>query len=275
MSNLDSLTALQWQIDAGADEAVGIEPGLQHWGATAPSLLLPKAPISTPAPVPKLERTAPPLVASATLQRAQVLPHVPTRVHAQNLADLKQEIADFDGCLLKQTATNLVFADGNPDAPIMLVGEAPGEDEDRQGLPFVGVSGQLLNIMLKTIGLDRSQVYISNVIFWRPPGNRTPTEAETASCLPFIERHIAIKNPKALILLGGIAAKAILKTNDGITRMRGKWRDYHPEGRADLTIPTLPFFHPSYLLRQSGAKRQAWNDLQLLNKFLINPKTLN
>lgn len=274
MSDLDSLAALQWHIDVGADEAVGNEPGLQHWGATAPSLLLPPASPPSPVITPQLHRTAPTLVTSAP-QRAHVLPHVPTRVHAQTLPDLKQELADFDGCPLKQTASHLVFADGNPDAAIMLVGEAPGEEEDRQGLPFVGASGQLLNVMLKTIGLDRQQVYISNVIFWRPPGNRTPTDAETAACLPFIERHIAIKNPKALILLGGIAAKAILRTSDGITRLRGKWRDYHPEGRADQPIPTLPLFHPSYLLRQSGAKRQAWNDLQLLNKFLINSKTLN
>ncbi|MEQ1651929.1 MAG: uracil-DNA glycosylase, partial [Hyphomicrobium sp.] len=164
---------------------------------------------------------------------------------------------------------------GNPEASIMLVGEAPGEEEDRQGLPFVGASGRLLNTMLKSVGLDRSSVYISNVIFWRPPGNRNPTEAESAACLPFIERSISIVRPKALILIGGIAAKTILKTPEGITKIRGKWRNYHPEGRADLTIPTLPIYHPAYLLRQPGAKRQAWNDLKLINKLLINDKSLN
>lgn len=267
MSTLHPLAALQWQIEAGADEVVGTEPGLQNWGqatASAAVLRTPRpVPLDTPTPVPTL-----------VPQTTKNLPHTPSRVHAETLADLRQELTDFTGCPLKQTATNLVFADGNPEASIMLVGEAPGEDEDRKGLPFVGVSGLLLNTMLKTIGLNRSNVYISNVIFWRPPGNRSPTESEIAACLPFIERHIRIINPKALILLGGVAAKTILRTNDGITKMRGKWRDYHPEGRTDLVIPALPFYHPAYLLRQAGAKRQAWNDLKLLNKFLSSNNIL-
>ncbi len=163
---------------------------------------------------------------------------------------------------------NLVFADGNPNASIMLVGEAPGEDEDRQGLPFVGVSGKLLDRMLATIGLDRTNVYISNVLFWRPPGNRSPTDAEIAACLPFAERHIALVQPKILVLLGGVAAKTLLRTKDGITRLRGRWVDYTPQlGRTDVSpIRCLPIYHPAYLLRQPGAKRQAWRDLLLLKK---------
>ncbi len=260
-STLSPLAALQWQIDSGADEVIGQESGLQNWKAATTSVATAK--VSRP-PL----QVVPGNVSSPAPQTMRNLPHVPSMVRAQTLADLRQELADFTGCPLKQTATNLVFSDGNPEAQIMFVGEAPGEDEDRKGLPFVGVSGQLLNTMLSTIGLNRGNIYISNVIFWRPPGNRSPTEAEIAACLPFIERHISIIKPKALILLGAVAAKAILKTNDGITKMRGKWRDYRPEGRDDFVVPALPIYHPAYLLRQAGAKRQAWNDLRQLNKFI-------
>jgi DNA polymerase len=149
----------------------------------------------------------------------------------------------------------------------MLIGEAPGADEDRQGKPFVGVSGQLLDHMLASVGLDRDKVYISNVIFWRPPGNRSPTDAEIAACLPFVERHIALVKPKILVLMGGVAAKTILRTKDGITRIRGRWVDYRPAGgTSDDIIPCLPIYHPAYLLRQPAAKRQAWNDILSLTK---------
>lgn len=159
---------------------------------------------------------------------------------------------------------NLVFADGNPLSSIMLIGEAPGEDEDRQGKPFVGVSGQLLDRMLGMIGLDRTNTYISNVIFWRPPGNRSPTDAEIAACLPFVERHVALIKPKILVLLGGVAAKTMLRSKDGITRIRGRWVDYRSADNE--VIPCLPIYHPAYLLRQPAAKRQAWSDLLNLKK---------
>jgi DNA polymerase len=173
----------------------------------------------------------------------------------------------FEGCALRHTAMNLVFADGNPSAPVMFIGEAPGEDEDRQGKPFVGVSGQLLDRMLNAAGLDRkTNAYISNILFWRPPGNRSPTDAEIASCLPFAERHIALVKPQFLVLLGGVAAKSLLRSKEGITRLRGRWVDYMPPLGSELTepIPCLPMYHPAYLLRQPGAKRQAWNDILLL-----------
>jgi DNA polymerase len=174
----------------------------------------------------------------------------------------------FEGCALRHTAMNLVFADGNPEAPVMFIGEAPGEDEDRQGKPFVGVSGKLLDRMLAPIGLDRTNIYISNILFWRPPGNRSPTDSEIAACLPFAERHISLIKPKLLILLGGVAAKSLLRTKEGITRIRGRWTEYHPPLGSGLTepIPCLPIYHPAYLLRQPAAKRQAWNDVLQLQK---------
>jgi DNA polymerase len=164
----------------------------------------------------------------------------------------------FEGCALKDTATNLVFGDGNPKAPVMFIGEAPGADEDRQGLPFVGVSGQLLDRMLAAIGLDRGGAYITNILPWRPPGNRKPTTAEITSCLPFIERHIALVAPRILVLVGGTAASTLLDRSEGITKLRGRWLNYRRPG---LEIATMPMYHPAFLLRQSGLKREAWHDL--------------
>ncbi len=175
-----------------------------------------------------------------------------------SLEELRAALENFDACPLKHTAKNLVFADGNPEAEIMLVGEAPGRDEDIQGLPFVGRSGQLLDRMLAAIGLDRGQVYITNVLPWRPPGNRQPTPVEQAMCAPFIERHIELVAPKHLMLVGGVSAKQMLGTTTGIMKLRGKWGSVTA---GDLTIPALPVFHPAYLLRQPAQKRLAWRDL--------------
>jgi DNA polymerase len=254
------LADLEWQHAAGADEAIGETPGLAGWGAgrivgareSQNSDMPPKAPIPISKPQPPVA-ISPPLASST----------------ATSITALREELLRFEGCALKHTAMNLVFADGNPAAPIMMVGEAPGEDEDRQGLPFVGVSGQLLDRMLNAAGLSRAEnVYISNILFWRPPGNRSPTDAEIAACLPFCERHIALVKPKILVLLGGVAAKSLLRTKEGITRMRGRWQQYVPPPGSELTEPIdcLPIYHPAYLLRQPGAKRQAWNDLLSLVK---------
>jgi DNA polymerase len=187
---------------------------------------------------------------------------------ATTLAELREALARFEGCNLRLTATQLVFADGNPESRVMLVGEAPGRDEDIQGLPFVGRSGQLLDRMLAAIGLDRSSVYIANVIPWRPPGNRTPTPQETAVCRPFIERQIELADPDFLVLLGGAAAKEILDTPDGILKLRGRWRDYATGTR---TIRALATLHPAYLLRQPLQKRLAWRDLMMLKAALDAP----
>jgi len=176
-------------------------------------------------------------------------------------------VAGFEGCALKRTATNTVFADGNPVAPVMIIGEGPGADEDRIGRPFVGRAGQLLDRMLAAIGLDRSGVVITNVVYWRPPGNRTPTAAEIASCLPFVLRHIALVRPKVLVLAGGTAAVALLPQGQGITRLRGRWFDLAVPG-LDRPVPTLPMFHPSFLLRTPERKREAWRDLLSLRARL-------
>ena len=179
---------------------------------------------------------------------------------AQSLDDLRQALERFEGCPLKFTATNLVFADGNPEARIMLVGEAPGADEDRQGLPFVGRAGQLLDRMLAAIELDRNQVYITNILNWRPPGNRQPNAGEIAVSLPFIERHIALKQPDYLILSGGSSAKTLLGKTAGVLKLRGHWFSYQNPEMA-TPVPALVTLHPAYLLRQPAAKRQAWRDL--------------
>jgi DNA polymerase len=177
---------------------------------------------------------------------------------ASTLEELRAAMAGFDGCNLKSTAKNLVFADGNPQASLMLVGEAPGRDEDLEGLPFVGRSGRLLDRMLAAIGYDRNSVYIANVIPWRPPGNRAPTPHETEICRPFIERQIELVNPKVLVNLGGPSAKTLLDTSEGILRLRGNWRVHTT--RSGVAIPAMPTLHPAYLLRTPAHKRLAWRD---------------
>jgi DNA polymerase len=177
---------------------------------------------------------------------------------ASTLDELHQHMAAFDGCNLKFTAKNLVFADGNPNADLMLVGEAPGRDEDLEGLPFVGRSGRLLDRMLAAIGLDRTSAYIANVIPWRPPGNRTPTPHETEICRPFIERQIELVNPKVLVNLGGPSAKTLLNTTEGILRLRGNWRVHTTA--SGTVIPAMPTLHPAYLLRTPAHKKLAWRD---------------
>jgi len=183
-----------------------------------------------------------------------------------SLSELEAALAGFDGCALKETALNLCFADGNPDAEVMLIGEAPGAEEDRQGKPFVGPSGQLLDRMLATIGLDRGSVYITNVIYWRPPGNRSPTQAEIAACQPFLERQIELLRPRLIVFVGGIAARALLGVQEGVTKLRGRRFAYRT--REGHTIPAFVMFHPAYLLRQPGQKRLAWRDLLAIRQQL-------
>ena len=187
---------------------------------------------------------------------------------AQNLVELRAALEAFEGCSLKRTATQLVFADGNPEGRVMLVGEAPGRDEDLQGLPFVGRSGQLLDRMLLAIGLTRKDVYIANVVPWRPPGNRTPTPQETAICRPFIRRQIELADPDFLVVLGGAAAAEILETAEGILRLRGRWRNFDTGTR---TIRALATLHPAYLLRQPLQKRLAWRDFLTLKAAMDEP----
>ena len=183
-----------------------------------------------------------------------------------DLAALAVAVGDFDGCALRETALNLCFADGGPDAEVMLIGEAPGAEEDRLGKPFVGQSGKLLDKMLATIGLPRSAVYITNVIYWRPPGNRSPTQAEIAACQTFLERQIELLKPQIIVFLGGIAARGLLGVKEGVTKLRGRLFVYTTADGA--RIPAMVTFHPAFLLSQPGQKRLAWRDLLALKQKL-------
>ncbi len=187
---------------------------------------------------------------------------------ASSLEELAAGVEKFDGCALKLTANKTVFGDGNPNAKIILVGEAPGADEDRIGKPFVGRSGQLLDKMLAAIGIDRSQVYITNILMWRPPGNRTPTSAEVAVCLPFLKRKIELINPEIIVALGAPAANALLDAEETISKIRGKWLEYSP--LPGKSIPLLPTFHPAYLLRNPAQKSKSWFDMLRLAKKISN-----
>src|SRR5438045_4782396 len=254
-----ALALLRWYVEMGADEAIGVEP--------EDRLALPRAmpaPIrgQSPRPVPA---AAPPALTEPLGEAAQSARRLASG--ADSVEALAALVAGFEGCPLKRTATNTVFIDGNPAAPVMIVGEAPGADEDRIGRPFVGRAGQLLDRMLAAIGLDRSGVQITNVIYWRPPGNRKPTSAEIAACLPFVFRHIALSRPKVLVLAGGTAATALLPVSDGITRLRGRWFELSVPG-LDAPVSTLPMFHPAFLLRTPERKREAWRDLLALKARL-------
>lgn len=189
---------------------------------------------------------------------------------AKNLAELRLAVENFDGCNLKKMATNTVFCDGNPNAKVMVIGEAPGNHEDLQGIPFCGDLGKVLDAMFKAINMTREEnLYITNVIFWRPPGNRRPTDEELAICKPFVERHIQLVNPEVIILVGATAMSAIVGINDPISGVRGKFMDFSPKFLF-RTIKTFAIFHPSYLMRQSTKKKLAWLDMLNLEKFLKN-----
>jgi DNA polymerase len=259
MTRAEQEAALRWQVEMGADEAIGAVAVDRFAAAVAPP-----APPPVAAPAPRSADPAPQPVSrpNASARTASAIAQA-----AHSLEELRTVLATFDGCPLKATATNLVFADGNPKAKVMLVGEAPGADEDRQGKPFVGVSGQLLDRMLACIGLDRRSVYITNILPWRPPGNRSPTAAEIAICLPFVERQIELVDPELLVLLGGTAAKTLLATPDGIVRTRGKWLKYATPG-LPRPVAAIATYHPAYLLRSPAQKRDSWRDLLMIKNKL-------
>ena len=267
------LEALRWQVEAGADEAIGPVPVDRYAEADAPP------PVAAAIPAARRQEQAIQRSPQASPAAGAPMPTTAASLSARGLAgaartvtELAEALAAFDGCPLKLTATNLVFADGNPSARVMVIGEAPGADEDRAGRPFVGVSGQLLDRMLGWIGLDRNKAYITNVLFWRPPGNRQPTPAEISACLPFVERHIELVSPDVLLLVGGASAKTLLARSEGITKLRGRWFQYESAGMS-RPIPALPTYHPAFLLRQPAQKREAWRDLLLLRERLGQAKS--
>ncbi|MCE8000386.1 MAG: uracil-DNA glycosylase [Rhodobiaceae bacterium] len=268
MTPYEAAALLRFYVEAGVSDGLSDEP-IDRYGLNARASQLandapaPTGPRTLPgerptfAPSPPAQATSSPAaIPLDTVEQAGEAKAI--AASCSSLEELKAALESFDACPLKHTAKNLVFADGNPKAEVMLVGEAPGRDEDIQGLPFVGRSGQLLDRMLAAIGLDRDQVYITNVLPWRPPGNRQPTPVEQAMCAPFIEKHIELVAPKHLMLVGGVSAKQMLGTTSGIMKLRGKWGSVTA---GDLTIPALPIFHPAYLLRQPAQKRLAWRDL--------------
>ncbi len=283
----DPAALLAWQVEAGADEAIEAAPIDRYKSSAAPQPAVPaksfapapksapaqlsEAPLASPALKPAPVRAAPKPV-PARPAAAPVPASSPAAASARELAnaatsleELVEALAAFDGCALKKTATNLVFGDGNPTARVMFVGEAPGADEDRAGKPFVGVSGQLLDRMVGWIGLDRTKFYITNIIYWRPPGNRTPTSDEVAACQPFIARHIELVAPALLVTVGGPSTEALLHRGEGISRSHGRWYDYQTPGLA-APIPAMPIFHPAFLLRAAAQKRSAWRDLLKLEQ---------
>jgi len=275
-----ALEALRWYRAMGVDEAVAEQP--LDWARFDPEAAAPPEPRAAPAekPRPAAEKPAPPppatprqpsaAPASARAPQQQnldpsALAARDIAAQAPDLAALEAALAAFDGCSLKKTAKNLCVARGNPDARLMCIGEAPGRDEDLEGKPFVGRAGQLLDKMLAAIGIAQNEAYITNVVYWRPPGNRTPTAQEVQACQPFLERQIELVEPKILVLLGGAAAKQVLATEQGIMKLRGKWKAYEIGGRPIRTIATL---HPAFLLRNPVSKRMAWRDLLMIRAAL-------
>jgi len=261
---------LRWYVAMGADEAIAEGP-LDRLAAAPPTAKA-SAP-SAPSPVPAASESPMPRARSANhmiqdAPNAAVAKARQLAAAAKTLEELEAAVVSFDGCALKRTATTTVFADGNPEAPLMVIGEAPGADEDRLGRPFVGRSGQLLDRMLEAIGYQRDRnAYITNVLFWRPPGNRKPTPDEIATCLPFVWRHVALLAPKAIMLCGGTATGALLGRAEGITKLRGRWFDLEVPD-LDHPVPTLATYHPSFLLRAPARKGEAWRDLLALQSKL-------
>lgn len=258
LSPAEALALLEWQLQAGVSLAVSEAP-LDRFAASRMAPSPPPAPVSIPA-MPAL-----PLTPDAVPEDALAL-----AAAAPDLAALEAAMRAYDGCSLKLRATQLCFADGNPEAEVMIVGEGPGGEEDKLGKPFVGRAGQLLDKMLAAIGLDRTKVYIANTVPWRPPGNREPTPQEMAACAPFLHRQIELVAPKLLITSGAVATRALIGTTKGITRVRGEWFDIMVNG---VAIRAMPMLHPAYLLRQPLSKRQAWQDMLALKAALGPAKT--
>ena len=285
-SREETLSALNWLVEAGADEAVGEAP-VDRFIAPRPNPPLEggskNSSVATnfsgrgPSPAPDPSPKMPP--AFSTLPQgegkrplAQIRPGdtaplatdgfasaLDIAARCQTLAELKAALESFEGSALRKLASTTVFADGNPASRIMFIGEAPGHDEDKAGLPFVGRAGKLLDKMMAAIGLDRSSAYIINVMPWRPPDNRNPDPGEVAMCIPFLRRHIELAGPQILILLGAVSARHVLGLNEGIMKLRGRWLEYRI---GTQMVPVLPTLHPAYLLRQPAHKKLAWRDLQ-------------
>jgi len=257
---------ISFYLDAGVDALLGEEPIDRFADERVP----PGRPVAARLPASSALPAKGQAIAPAVAPPAPAAAVMAARAAAasvQTLDELRALLEAFDGCMLRATATQLVFADGNPAARVMFVGEAPGRDEDIAGLPFVGRSGKLLDRMIEAIGLDRTQVYIANIVPWRPPGNRTPTPHESAICLPFIRRQIELADPDILVCLGQPSTQTLLETKEGITRTRGRWFKFHTGSRE---IRALATYHPAFLLRSPLQKRLAWRDFLAIKKALAS-----
>ncbi len=288
----DIVTMLAWQHDMGIDEAILDQPDraerLLEFDDVAPRLSQCEMSIDLSPKMPEASKSAsqkhPASAIPASLPKNLFIPanssgqqHLSPHDHAvgiasglafDNLPDLRSGLAAMENCALKHTASNLCFADGNAGARLMIIGEVPGRDEDRIGMPFVGATGQLLDRMLASIGLDRSSVYLTTLFPWRPPGNRTPTDEEIAMLLPWLYRHVQLANPDMLLLLGGAAAKLVFNAKEGILKLRGKWKNV--DFGDGVLRPVLASLHPSYLIRSPAQKRLAFDDLLSLAARLSN-----
>ena len=287
---IDMVRALEFQIDAGVNvfleaeqvnrfeshmstQTFAYEPQPQQQPNSQKAAPLVSPPViepqrqndDMPSDLPKARPVAPAVLRENMAEAGDISAAENAAQQADTLDALKQAMEAFEGCALKRAAKNTVFSDGNPAAKIMLVGEAPGREEDREGKPFIARSGKLLDKMFAAIGLNRNDIYITNLVPWRPTGNRTPTPDETALCRPFLLRHIELVQPDILVLVGGVSAKEMLDSTLGITKLRGSWQDINIKGR---DIPTLPILHPAYLLRNPARKAETWQDLCSLQKKL-------
>ncbi|MDE2134053.1 MAG: uracil-DNA glycosylase [Alphaproteobacteria bacterium] len=287
MADPDPLAALAWLVEAGADDATGDEP-VDRFAKKAPlaspfegeadSFRAQRRNESvggiaqtSPSPPTRSSPAMPPMNSLPLMGGGKEEDSIGTAqslaATATSLAELKAALERFDGCALKRSAMNTVFADGNPASRIMFIGEAPGRDEDRMGLPFVGRAGKLLDKMLAAIHLDRSSAYITNVLNWRPPENRDPSPEEAAMCLPFLRRHIELVDPGIIILLGAVAARHVMGFSEGIMKLRGRWLEYRV---GDHMVAVMPTLHPAYLLRQPAHKKLVWRDLQAAEQKFIS-----
>ncbi len=260
----DARDILAFYLEAGVDALVGEEPVDRMADETPPPPPVAVRPPPQP-PVRSEPEGVPVQAPTPASPDAAVMAAREAAKTAATLDDLRALLESFEGCPLRNTATQLVFADGNPQGRVMFVGEAPGYEEDISGKPFVGRSGKLLDLMMQAIGLDRGSAYIANVVPWRPPGNRTPTPQETAICLPFVRRQIELANPDILVSLGGPSAQTLLGIKEGITRTRGRWFPYDTGTREIRAVAT---FHPAFLLRSPLQKRLAWRDFLAIRKAL-------
>lgn len=270
---LSPAEVIRWHLDAGVDEAIAEMPQNRFNAPQVSAPVAPVAPVASKASQPAKATPAP----AAPMASAEPVAKPPpgfdqalkTAVKvagaAKTLDELKLALDEFDGCGLKKTATNIVFGSGNPDAKLVLMGDAPGGEEDRQGVPFAGVSGQLLDKMLASIGLKRDEIYISNTVFWRPPGNRSPNAGEISICQPFVERMVELIDPEILITVGGPATHSLLAQQGSISRLRGNWFSYETP-RMSRPIQATAIYHPEYLLKSPAMKRPTWHDLLEIRK---------